>query len=79
MIMSRVLHCRTGTRRTNNFPCLLHNNLSFKIIMEQTRKSGAESCASFSWQHPYYEKIYFDHYLHPNHILTIYFAHMMFG
>ena len=38
-IIIRVLQGRTGTRHSCTIPCLFHNNLSFKIIMEQTRKN----------------------------------------
>ena len=38
MILRRLLQVRTGNQRSCTFPCLFHNNLSFKIIMEQTRK-----------------------------------------
>ena len=36
--MIRVLRAKISIQRSSTLPCLFHNNLSFKIILEQTTR-----------------------------------------
>ena len=53
--MTWVLQPRTSTRRSFTFPYLFNNHLSFKIIIEPTRKCAAEKCGDSSLQHLIYD------------------------